>query len=472
VRSRARHALVAVALLLPFTACGARWDDAQRADVAARGHGGAATAATSATGSGGPTVSGGQGGATATTVAAPGAGPVGSVPTGVASGADPAAPGGNQATAAGPLPCSAPSDAPGVTDTDITLGSISTLSGAVPGLGASSLAAAGAYVAYRNSTGGVCGRQLVLKTADDNMDNSRHRSLVAELGPQVLGLVGGVGGGDAGSADEVEAQQLPVVATPISESFQDASTVFDINPPFADVNAVIGKYRYLYDQGVRTVALVYIAVDQTRSEIQGKQKPQMIAAGLQIVNEQELPLSTLSFDSAARAVANSGADYLLFLSESGQSASMARSMHDTGYDLMFEEYVTAYGSNFVELAGDAAEGTTSWIRNVPNEEPGTNAEQTAFLTWMAQTAPDEVADTFAADSWAAAKGMVDALTALPGPISRDALLQQLRATTNYDAGGFIGPIQLGPKRNNGCFIAMIVASGVWRRLTPAQGFLC
>ena len=37
--------------------------------------------------------------------------------------------------------------------------------------------------------------------------------------------------------------------------------VFDINPPFADVHAVIGKYRYLYDHGVRTAALVYLDVD-------------------------------------------------------------------------------------------------------------------------------------------------------------------------------------------------------------------
>ena len=37
---------------------------------------------------------------------------------------------------------------------------------------------------------------------------------------------------------------------------------------------------------------------------------QMEAAGIQIVNRQVLPVATLSFDSAARAVANSGADYL------------------------------------------------------------------------------------------------------------------------------------------------------------------
>jgi ABC-type branched-subunit amino acid transport system substrate-binding protein len=198
----------------------------------------------------------------------------------------------------------------------------------------------------------------------------------------------------------------------------------------------------------------------------------MIASGLQIVHQQEVPLSTLSFDSAARGVANSGADYLFFLSEAGQSASMAKSMRDTGYKLKFEEYLSAYGSNFIELAGNAAEGTTSWIRTLPNEDAGSNPELDTYLKWMRQTSPDSVVDTFASDGWAAAKAFLDNVEALPGPITRDALINQIRSVKAYDAAGFMGNIQLGPKLNNGCFIAMKVVGHKWQRLTPARGFLC
>src|SRR5690606_4432288 len=141
--------------------------------------------------------------------------------------------------------------------------------------------------------------------------------------------------------------------------------------------------------------------------------------GIQVVLQHEYPLSTLSYDSAARAVANSGADYLLFLSDAGQSASMATAMAGTGHELRVAEYVTAYGSSFVDLAGDAAEGAVSWTRTLPNEEV-TNPEQQAFLEWMDRTAPGVVRDTFAADAWAAAKAMVDALEALAGSITREA----------------------------------------------------
>src|SRR5690606_37764714 len=116
---------------------------------------------------------------------------------------------------------------------------------------------------------------------------------------------------------------------------------------FADPNATIAKFRYLREQGIAKAAVVYLAVDQTRSEIHGKQIPQMKAAGIQVVHEQGLPLSTLSYDSAARGVANSGADYLLFLADAGASASMAKSMAGTGHQLKSAEYLTSYGSNFI-----------------------------------------------------------------------------------------------------------------------------
>ena len=476
-------ALALAGLLVSTTGCGARWDDEQHASVLARTEGGGGSSADGTGGgaSGGRTTTGGA--ATGSTVAG-GASAGGGATSGGATGGggaatgaigtDGAAAGGDGAAAGGggPLACAAPSDAPGVTDTEIAFGTVSSLSGPVPGLGESALRAVQAYAAYRNANGGVCGRQLVVRDGDDGTDNGRHRALVTQLDPQIIGLVGGLGGGDAGSADTVVELGMPVIAGAISEGFQNAATVFDTNPPFADPNQTIGKFRFLVEQGVQTAAVVYLGVDQTRSEILDKQIPQMQAAGIQVVNQQELPLSTLSYDSAARQVANSGADYLLFLADYTQSAAMARAMTDTGYELLFAEYVTAYGPDFIDVAGPGAEGAVSWIRSLPNEEAGSNAEQDLFLEWMAQTAPDTQPDTFAADSWVAASAMASALEALTGPITREALLTQISSMHEFDGGGLFGRIDLGSKLNNGCLVGMRVEGGVWRRFAPASGFLC
>jgi ABC-type branched-subunit amino acid transport system substrate-binding protein len=469
--------LACAGLVATTAACGARWDEAQREAVLARHSGEQVVAGPAAGGirSGTPSVTTPTGDtAPGETADQPGV-DAGGAPLGGGGGGGGESPGGagEGVTAGGPKPCEAPSDAPGVTDSTITLGSISTLSGAVPGLGASSEGAARAYVAYRNATGGVCGRELVLQTADDGMDNGRHRSIVTQMNPQVLGIIGGLAGGDAGSASTVTELGMPVVSVAISKPFDDAPVTFNVNPYFADVNQPLPKYRWLHSQGVRRAAIAYTDVDQTRSEIALRHRPQMIAAGIEVAREIQIPLSTLSYDSYARQVANSGADYLLFLADGSISASMARAMHDTGYDgLRFAEYLTAYGSKFPELAGPGAEGAISPIRTLPNEEPGTSPEQGAFLDWFARVVPDQPADTFAADSWAAAKAFIDNLEALPGPITREALLAQLASVGEYDAGGFLGPIQLGPQVSNGCVIVMQYSSGSWRRIAPDQGFLC
>jgi ABC-type branched-subunit amino acid transport system substrate-binding protein len=458
-----------LALLAVTASCGAHWSDAQRASVVARYEGsGSGGAGTGRTGSGGTTTTL-AGGATATDAGGTTGGSTGTGGTGGTSGGTS---GGSGGIASGPRPCNAPSSAPGVTNSSITVGSISTNSGPVPGLGETQMAAVRSYVAYRNATGGVCGRQIVLKMGDDGDSNGQFRSLITDMAPKILGIAGGLGAGDGGGVDIVSQQKIPVVSTPVTDQFQDLPTVFDVNPPFANPRAQIGKYKWLVSQGVHSAALVTIAVAQSLTQM-NLQKSLMEAAGIKIVTYQQLPLSTLSYDAPARAVANSKADYLFFLGAGNLNSSMAKSMYDTGYKPKFSEYLTAYGSTFIDLAGNqAAEGAISSIRGVPNEEAGRIAEQNAFIQWMGRVSPGIPADTFAVDGWAGAKGFFDALTALPGPISREALIAQLHTMNDYTAGGLIGPIQLGKKVTNGCVIEMTVVSGKWKRLYPGQGFLC
>jgi ABC-type branched-subunit amino acid transport system substrate-binding protein len=472
---RATTALLVGALCVASAGCGARWT-AEQHDLAMRslaggGASASGSASSGATGSGSGTGAAGAG--PVVTVDAGATGGAGATGDGGATDAGTAGGGeaGGPAGVASSLPCAAPSDAPGVTDTDITVGTVQSLSGPVPGLGASNLAAIQAYVAFRNTNGGVCGRQLVLRSGDDGADNARNRSIIAEMGPQIIGFLAGTAGGADGGADVIDSQQLPAVGTAISPGIERSPTYYGLNPPLASYDVAIGKYRFLFEQGVRKAAVVYISAASAPQQAQ-REMQLMRAAGIEVVNEQALPLSTLSYDSAARAVANSGADYLLFFHADGPSASMAQAMDDTGDELKFEEYIVAYGSNFPELAGPAAEGASSWLYALPAEDGGAVPEQASFLEWMAQVAPDSSVDTFAAQGWSSAKLLVDSLEALPGPISREALLGQLAATGTYDAGGLLGPVDVGAHISSGCVVGMIYRDGAWQRLAPASGFLC
>ena len=344
-RSRLRVLALLSAAMVLAAGCGARWDDDQRAAVAARYAEGSGSGE-SASGVSGDAASEAAGDA-ATGDAATGSGaPTGSSGSGGQSGT-----GSGGAAGSSSKPCAAKSSAPGVSDDQITVGSISSLSGPVPGIGASAAAGARAYVAYLNANNGVCGRKIVLKEADDGTDNGRHRAVVTELGPRVLGLTGGFGAGDVGAVDVLRQQKIPVAGLPSGQAVADLPNVFDLNPKFKNENAVIGKYRYIKQQGGTSVALVYLAIDQSRAEAR-TQRNLMEAAGIKVVLQQELPIQTLSYDSTARKVANSGANYLFFIGDTNSNASMARAMYDTGHKLKFSEMFTlVYGTSFIQRGG-------------------------------------------------------------------------------------------------------------------------
>jgi ABC-type branched-subunit amino acid transport system substrate-binding protein len=452
------------------TACGARWSDDQRAAVLARERGRSVPAAGSegAPGEAAGDLSGSEAGGSSLSAQGSGtSGPAGGSGAGAAGSASRAAAG-----PGGPRPCAAPSNENGVSPTTITVGAISSESGPVPGLGSSAAAAVRALVAQRNATGGVCARKIVLKEADDGTDNARYRSTLRNLNPQVLGISGGFALGDIGSEDLINELQIPIVNGPGADTWR-VRWVVDINPDLPKPDMVLGKYKYLYDQGARKVSMTYLAVDQSRREA-NIQRKLMEAAGLQIVHVNELPLSTLSYDSAARAAANSGANYLWFIADTNGAANMAKSVHDTGHKWLFKEFsYTTYGTKFIELAGaEAAEGATSWIRSLPTEEASSNKAMGAYVEWMDRVAPGLPQDLFSIDSYVSAKVFFEALEALPGPISRDALVKQLESIESYDAAGMFGPIALGKEQSRGCTVGMIVQGGKWRRMAPASGFLC
>lgn len=452
-------ALLVAAILL--SACGARWSDDQRVALVDRSQSG-------------ESIRPGEGGLetqspeTAEEIGATDGGSTQASVSGRAPG-----PATRSASPAGrALPCAAASNEKGVTDDTIVVGSVSSLTGPVPGLGSSAAAAVRAQVALRNATGGLCGRKVVLKEADDGTDLSRYRSALQELNPQVLGIPGGFALGDSGAEELINQLKIPIVNSPTGRT-GELRWVFDINPDFPKPTPVIGKYRWLFEQGARTVSMAYIAVDQSRLEA-NIQRGLMEAAGLKIVQVQEIPLSTLSYDSTARAAANSKADYLWFIADENGQINMALSVRDTGYKWKFREHsYTAYGTGFIEGAGEAAEGATTWIRSLMIEEAATNREMSNYVEWMDRVGPGLVRDLFSIDSYVATKAFFDALEALPGPISREALVQQLMKFDNFEAAGMFAPINLGKDLSKGCFVGLIVKNGRWERVAPTdRGYIC
>ena len=336
-----------------------------------------------------------------------------------------------------------------------------------PGLGDSAAAAVRAYVAHRNATGGVCGREVVLRGADDGTDAARYRATLSDMDSNVLGIAGGFAIGDIGSESLITSLGIPIVNAPSART-GELPSVFDINPDFprtrhADREVPVplraGRANGLDD------------LHRRRPVPERGHHPARADRGRRAPDRPRQRAAALHAQLRRRreAAANSGANYLWFIADTNGQASMARSVAGTGHDWLFKEFsYTTYGTNFIELAGEAAEGATSWIRSLPTEESSANEAMATYVEWMNRVAPGLPQDLFSIDSWVAAKAFFEALEALPGPISREALVQQLASIESLRRRRHVRADHPRQDLSQGCFMAMIVRDGTWQRLAPRR----
>jgi hypothetical protein len=129
--------------------------------------------------------------------------------------------------------------------------------------------------------------------------------------------------------------------------------------------------------------------------------------------------------------------------------------------------VQCYDPRLITEGQSAVEDQYSWISFLPFEDKGANDTLDAFLKYDSK--PDGLgAQAFAAGELFArvVEGIVDAKG--PNGITRAALLDGLRNTHDFDAGGMIPPTDIGKHTGSACFVLMQVQSGKFVRVQPKQ----
>lgn len=460
--ARRSIAVVVAVLALVGAACGARLSDEQLA--AATAGAGAGPGATVAAGA-----AGGSGGATATTQAgaAPGVPQPGAEGGGEAGAPQPGAEG-------GAAPCTPePVDEVGVSDTEVRIANISTISGPVAGFGQTGVNAVKAYVNYVNATGGVCGRQLKLETGDDRLDAGTNRSQTEQYADEVFAFVGGTTVVDDGGAAVLEGTNIPDVALTIGSQRARLPNNFSPNPinPDQPGNGAIAPLRHFAGQGVTSAAVVWPAQADARDRGQAYVYD-LEQAGITTVQTFEVAVTETNYVNVAQQIENAGSQLVITTLEVSGMARLAQAFRQIDYQPQVPFYgAQAYGGKFLELAGDAAEGTTLAVTFSIFEDAQAVPPMATFLDWYRRSAPGSDPDFFAIMAWAAADMFVRALREAGGAPTRDAVLERLRAQTAYTGDGFMAPRNPPAKTLGDCFVVIGVRNGAWARIEPASGFL-
>src|SRR5581483_459302 len=386
VRNRNRRPLLSLVFfaaiaLFAATACGARLDSAQyAAAVGANGTtAGERAARTTASGTNNQAATAGSGPTAADATAAAGAG------------------GGGQAAANTGGACTPEHvDTPGVTDTEIKLGNVSTISGPVPNFGATGRAGAKAYLDYVNSQGGVCGRKLSLVNADDRLDPGTNRSATDQMKDQVFGFVGNTSVEDDGGAGAIGGTNIPNCSLVIGNTALTQPNYFSPNPiePSGQTNGTVGIWSWMKaNRGVTKVGIVYPDNPNAAARI-GAYVNDIQAAGLQADTPIKVAVTETNYVGVASQMKSNGDDGFITVLEINGIAKLAQAIKQVGWQPKAPFFgAQAYGPQLVQLAGPAADGALIGLTHQIVE--GGDAAMQNFANFYKQSSSGQPLDFFA-----------------------------------------------------------------------------
>jgi ABC-type branched-subunit amino acid transport system substrate-binding protein len=366
-----------------------------------------------------------------------------------------------------------PVDEVGVTGTTITLANVGMLTGPIPGAGQPGLDGTRAFVEYVNSRGGVCGRRLVLVTGDDRTDTGQGRAEYQRLSREAFGFVGGESIVDGGAASAVAGTNIPVTQVAVDDAAL-ASPNFFSPSPIEPTGTTLGSepmWRYFHQAlGLQRPAIVVLGIAAARQRAE-TYRADIERAGLEIAGYHEVALTETNWAAVAQQMENEGADGFISLLDQTGSARLAQAIRQVDWHPLVTHYgAQNYGSQFLELAGPAAEGTLIPLAFDIFEDAPTNPTVATFLDWFHRVAPGREPDFYAAMGWASGDMMVQALEAAGPAPTRDAVLAWLGRLTVFDAHGFLAPCNPAGKVTSPQFMVATVRNGRWERSYPASGF--
>jgi branched-chain amino acid transport system substrate-binding protein len=280
-------------------------------------------------------------------------------PTGTPTAAVTATPGGSPTAAA---------EVPGITDTEILLGADFPLAGTMGAVYATIPQATAAYFDYINDTqGGVCGRQIVYKVEDNQMDPAKAMEAVRKLVEEdkVFAIVGSLGDAPHSAVwDYLNENEVPDIL--VSAGSHMFGTDAEGHPwtvqmiPSNRIEGVsFGQYISENLPG-KKVAVLYSNVMQGYDHLEGV-KDGLDPDKNQIVSEQSYELTAVSISSQVSNMKNAGAEVVTALTNPGFTSQAIKQADRLGWHPQwFVSYINSDEIIFQFVSPELLEGAISY----------------------------------------------------------------------------------------------------------------
>jgi branched-chain amino acid transport system substrate-binding protein len=379
-----------------------------------------------------------------------------------------------QATTAAAAGASTGGSSPGVTDTEIVLGSWGPQTGPVATSGTINRTMA-AYFKKINDEGGVNGRKIKFIYEDDAYTPSRTVSVVKKLVEQdkVFALVGGLGTAqNIAVMDYLTANNVPNISPSTGSSTiccPMKKTVFAGQTNYTVEATLMTRYA-LDNLKAKKLAVFY------QNDPLGKEGLDGVKAELKARNSSmeifEVPFEATDkdFSSHALKLQGSGADTLLTFALPFASSGVIKENQKLGYK---PSVIMSYNSNtpqMFDLVGNALDGVyvTSTLRDY---NATSDSQVAAYLDFMKKYNSGEQVGQYTQAGVAYSQIILEGIKRAGKNLTRESLIAALEGIKDWD-GSLFGKISYNSSSHQGSnSIIIMQANASDKKFVPKTEFL-
>jgi branched-chain amino acid transport system substrate-binding protein len=335
--------------------------------------------------------------------------------------------------------------APGVTSTQINVGSIANVTGPLSSDFAPIVNGVEAYFSMINAEGGVAGRKLKLAYQQDDqgsptIDLSVAQKLVQQ--DNVFAVVG-VGTPFFGGAAFLAHQGTPTFGYAVSTDWAESPTLFAWNGPILCFTCGAPGDAYIAQQlGAKSIAVVSYGVPQSAAACK---------AAVTGMKEMGLNVSFSDLNLVFGAdptpdvlqMKNANADMWFSCLDVNGNVGFARAIIQNGLSIK-QVWFNGYDRATVQQYGSIMNGVYFGLQHVPFEAalayPGVYPGLDTYIREMQKYQPSFTYDEVALDGWIAADQFVTGLKAVGRNLTQAKVVAALNKETAYNGAGLSTPV--------------------------------
>ena len=350
-------------------------------------------------------------------------------------------------------PALAQSKAPGVTDTEVTLGITTPLSGPAAAWGTTALGAE-AWAKHVNEQGGVHGRKIKTVMKDDGYNPGRAVANVNEMKDSVFALVGLLGTAVLNAnKDNIADAKLPTIwpyGNPqvfAKQPREKLRTVFMVYPDYGD------EGEFLVQQaaklaGAKKVAIFYQNDDYGKGGLDGVKRGVGKAGGsVALAADVSYEVSDRELSTHALKVKESGADAVIIYATATHGAGLIKEMAKAGYrPKIFASFPLGDRHVMFRLLGELWEGA---YFNVTGGVPGEPEADRVIDLLLKQDPKLKGRESFALAGAVAMMAAVEGLKRAGKNLTRDGYVEAMESIKDWTPEKLTAPITWGPNRRHG-----------------------